>query len=305
MKEVKMQARRYDYNEEILSNYAFTLNNIKNNIFRLARNEDGEIIYLLNEGPIPNKFNLATDVVYGKTIQDIFGKEQSLDILEYFERAFQGEIVQYKAEFDEICFETMLSPIEINGEISEVAGSSYDITERILYQKQIESLNAELRLLSSTDKLTGLCNRYKLDEILRYEILQAKRYHKELSVIFFDIDYFKRINDGYGHTVGDTVLKEIANLCKTLVRDTDTLGRWGGEEFLVVCPKTSLECAITVAERIRMAMESNSFVADLTVTASFGVGEFEPSMEFDDLIKRVDGAMYEAKRNGRNRVLSV
>ena len=305
MKEVKMQARRYDYNEEILSNYAFTLNNIKNNIFRLARNEDGEIIYLLNEGPIPNKFNLATDVVYGKTIQDIFGKEQSLDILEYFERAFQGEIVQYKAEFDEICFETMLSPIEINGEISEVAGSSYDITERILYQKQIESLNAELRLLSSTDKLTGLCNRYKLDEILRYEILQAKRYHKELSVVFFDIDYFKRINDGYGHTVGDTVLKEIANLCKTLVRDTDTLGRWGGEEFLVVCPKTSLECAITVAERIRMAMESNSFVADLTVTASFGVGEFEPSMEFDDLIKRVDGAMYEAKRNGRNRVLSV
>lgn len=305
MEESKLQVEEKHIDEKILSNYAFTLKNIKNNIFRLGRNEDGDIIYLLNEGAIPSKLQLTTDLVYGKTIQEIFGKEKSVEVIEYFERAFHGEIVQYKVESDELWFETILSPIEINGEIVEVAGSSYDITERILYQREIESLNAELRLVSSTDKLTGLYNRFKLDEMLKYEILQSKRYNKGLSVIFFDIDHFKLVNDQHGHTAGDAVLKEMSDVCKVLIRDTDTFGRWGGEEFLVICPRTSVEQSLIIAERIRKTIDSNVFTPELSVTASFGVGGLELDMGFDALMKSVDGAMYEAKSKGRNTVVAA
>ncbi len=294
--------KKKDEYEKALSNYAFTLKNIKSNIFRLARNEAGDIIYLLNEGQIPNKFKLTTEVVGGKTVEEILGKERSRQALEYFERAFKGEIVQYEAAFDDVWFETILSPIEIEGEVVEVAGSSYDITERIAYQKEIERLNLELRYLSSTDKLTGIKNRYKLDEMLKYEILKSRRYNKDLSVVFFDIDHFKLINDKHGHTVGDTVLKDLANLCKKLLRETDIFGRWGGEEFLVICSETAIENAVQVAERIRSALDSKIFCEKLSVTASFGVCGLRPGMDFDHIIKTADNAMYKAKMNGRNRV---
>jgi len=288
--------------KSILSNYAFTLNNIKNNIFRLKKNESGQIIYLLNEGPIPKKFGLTTEVIFGKTVEEIFGKEASRPALEHFEKAFDGEVVQYEVNFDDVWFETILSPVEIEGKIVEVAGSSYDVTERVKYQKEIERLNEELKQLSIMDKLTGLYNRYKLDEILKYEILQSERYGKKLTVIFFDIDNFKQINDNHGHTAGDLVLKGVSDLCQGLIRGADSIGRWGGEEFMIVSPETSLRDGVCIAEKIREAIESHSFDGGISITASFGVGSYKPGLDFDEFARALDDAMYEAKRNGRNRV---
>ncbi|HKL11746.1 MAG TPA: diguanylate cyclase [Clostridia bacterium] len=288
--------------KNILSNYAFTLNNIKNNIFRLKKNESGEIIYLLNEGPIPKKFGLTTEVIFGKTVEEIFGKEASRPALEHFEKAFDGEVVQYEVNFNDVWFETILSPVEIEGKVVEVAGSSYDITARVEYQKEIERLNRDLHQLSIMDKLTGLYNRYKLDEILKYEMLQSKRYGKKLTVIFFDLDNFKHINDKYGHKTGDIVLKSVSDLCQGLIRDTDSIGRWGGEEFMAIYPETSLNEGIHIAERIRKEIDSHTFEKNISITASFGVGSYKPVIDFDDFVRALDDSMYTAKRNGRNRV---
>src|SRR6056297_1001172 len=240
----------------IVSNFKFTIHHIQNNIFRLKKRQDGQIIYLLNEGEIPRKFNATTDKVYGKTVSEIFGEQQANMINNYYERAFSGEIVQYRVQLEDVWFETILSPIEEKGVIIEVAGSSYDVTDKVKYQEEIERLNEELRDLLLTDKLTSLSNRRKLDTVLEYEILQSARYSRNLSIIFFDIDDFKGINDSYGHIIGDEVLEKVSEITKSNVRDTDTPGRWGGEEFLIICPETCVEKAKVIAERIRQRIES-------------------------------------------------
>lgn len=146
--------------------FQFTLNNIQNNIFRLKKREDGEIIYLLNEGEIPRKFDLTTEKVYAKTVSEIFGEAQAATINDYFERAFAGEIVQYRVQMSDLWFETILSPLEDNGKIVEVAGSNYDITEKIRYQEEIERLNIELQELLLTDKQRQLYAKFFLILVL-------------------------------------------------------------------------------------------------------------------------------------------
>jgi len=286
----------------IVSNFKFTMQNIKNNIFRLRKRQDGQIIYLLNEGEIPRKFNATTDRIYGKTVSEIFGEQQANMINNYYERAFSGEIVQYRVQFEDVWFETILSPIEENGVIIEVAGSSYDVTDKVKYQEEIERLNEELRDLLLTDKLTSLSNRRKLDAVLEYEILQSARYSRNLSIIFFDIDDFKGINDSYGHIIGDEVLEKISEITKSNVRDTDTPGRWGGEEFLIICPETCVEKAKVIAERIRQRIESSTYKPGFKVTASFGVSQFKTGMKKTAFVVQADQLMYKAKQNGKNRV---
>jgi len=286
----------------IVSNFKFTMQNIRNNIFRLRKRQDGQIIYLLNEGEIPRKFNATTDKVYGKTVSEIFGEQQANMINNYYERAFSGEIVQYRVQLEDVWFETILSPIEEKGVIIEVAGSSYDVTDKVKYQEEIERLNEELRDLLLTDKLTSLSNRRKLDTVLEYEILQSARYSRNLSIIFFDIDDFKGINDSYGHIIGDEVLEKVSEITKSNVRDTDTPGRWGGEEFLIICPETCVEKAKVIAERIRQRIESSTYKTGFKVTASFGVSELKSGMKKTTFVAQADQLMYKAKQNGKNRV---
>lgn len=155
------------------------------------------------------------------------------------------------------------------------------------------------------DKLTGLYNRNKFDEVYSKEIKRSKRYNNDLSIIIFDIDDFKIINDNYGHQSGDEVLIEIAKTILNNVREQDINVRWGGEEFLILLPQTNLAGAITVASKIRIAISEYFFTANsLNLTASFGVAQL---LEEDDetiFISRCDKLLYEAKRTGKNRVNS-
>jgi len=160
-----------------------------------------------------------------------------------------------------------------------------------------------LQRLATTDHLTGAYNRRRFGEAIKYEIHRAVRYADTLSLIMFDLDHFKKINDTYGHNAGDEVLKTVADRVKDNIRVTDIFARVGGEEFTILVPATGLEGAKVVADKLRQSIESHAFETVGIVTASFGVAEFERDEAIDALIKRADNALYEAKEHGRNRVV--
>jgi diguanylate cyclase (GGDEF)-like protein len=170
-----------------------------------------------------------------------------------------------------------------------------DITERKLAEE-------ELKRLASTDKLTEAYNRTKFNEIIEREIERVKRYNQPLSIIIFDIDRFKEVNDRYGHSAGDHVLKTIADIVRENIRKIDYFVRWGGEEFMIISSETNLKEACVLAERIREAIESYTFEDVGKVTVSLGLTESKENDTKDSLIKRADDAMYEAKKKGRNLV---
>lgn len=172
-----------------------------------------------------------------------------------------------------------------------------------LARAEAERTNQELSVLSVTDKLTQVYNRGKLDSVLQHEISRAKRYNQDLSVILLDIDHFKRVNDLFGHGVGDSVLVGMATILQDSIRETDTIGRWGGEEFLIILPQTGHKQAFEVAEKIRQAISSKQFTVAGHLTASFGVTRFIPEESEEDVLARADTALYEAKNTGRDRVV--
>lgn len=168
-------------------------------------------------------------------------------------------------------------------------------------QKELKYLE-ELERLSTTDPLTGLSNRRHMDQIIETHFSNAKRYSTPFTLMIFDIDNFKQINDTYGHNVGDDVLISIADLARLSFRKTDYIARWGGEEFLVLLPQTSLQDAAVLAEKLRQRIEESDFTLDSPVTCSFGVTRCQSNLDIYELIDRADNALYQAKETGKNRV---
>jgi diguanylate cyclase (GGDEF)-like protein len=158
---------------------------------------------------------------------------------------------------------------------------------------------------ASTDMLTGLLNRRALYQILEREMERTVRYKKPFSVVLFDLDEFKAINDSYGHLKGDAVLRELSRFVEQAIRKADRLGRWGGEEFLIVLPETDLESAQLLAERICRLLRENCIGKVDRVTASFGVTTFRGGRNLEDVLRAADNAMYQAKQNGRGQVVVV
>jgi polar amino acid transport system substrate-binding protein len=170
----------------------------------------------------------------------------------------------------------------------------------------ISRYNRKLLKLSITDKLTGLYNRQKTDKRLIEEEGKVNRYRDyHCSVIMIDVDYFKRINDTMGHQTGDKVLIELAELMLSLFRQSDIVGRWGGEEFLVILPHTTIDEAEAAAEHFRIKVEEYDFGVMLNVTVSIGVGALETGVSVHESIAKVDTALYMAKHEGRNRVCTM
>ena len=167
---------------------------------------------------------------------------------------------------------------------------------------RIENANREITKLSMTDRLTGLHNRAKLDEVLADVTGLARRYRRVFSVLLLDIDYFKQVNDRYGHLIGDDVLVRMAAVLQGSVRDVDTIGRWGGEEFLIILPDTDVDGARRVAEKLREAVSREVFETVGQRTCSFGVTAYCDGDTVTDLLHRADDALYQAKHAGRNRV---
>lgn len=161
-----------------------------------------------------------------------------------------------------------------------------------------------MQMQTMTDALTGVPNRLHFTMVYQHAINMARRGEKPLGIIFFDIDYFKNVNDHYGHLVGDSVLKQIAALVRQRIRKSDIIARWGGEEFVLLLPDSELDEAIKVAQLLRKVIDEENFESVGNITCSFGVAVLEENEDAEHLLNRADELLYEAKANGRNRVVS-
>jgi diguanylate cyclase (GGDEF)-like protein len=184
------------------------------------------------------------------------------------------------------------------------------VLERFENERKRAALEEELRRLARFDELTGLCNRRYLFDRLTQEILRARRYGSPLSILLVDLDHFKRINDTYGHLMGDTVLATVASVIRDTIRATDIPGRYGGEEICIVLTETKVEGAQLVAERLRRRIATEPFPAAaggmFQVTCSIGLVEYRDDLK--DLVaflELADRALYQAKALGRNRVVTA
>lgn len=178
--------------------------------------------------------------------------------------------------------------------------------ENLRLEFMVRERTAEIERISKTDKLTGLANRCALEDQLLIEFRRARRYAHELSLIVVDLDHFKQVNDGYGHLAGDAVLREVGQRLRQKLRDTDFIGRFGGEEFVVLLPETALHDALCIGEEMRWLVATREVQIEgviLSVTASLGVASMDADQnDYTEIFAQADKALYHAKNSGRNRV---
>jgi len=197
-----------------------------------------------------------------------------------------------------------------NRNVTHVIQYARDITDRKKAEEEKKLLIAKLNHLSTTDSLTGLLNRRALTDTLHHEIDRAQRYGGALSLILCDVDKFKKINDTYGHAAGDRALQAVAESLKKNLRRADILGRYGGDEFMIILPETSLDGAKNLAEKIRVFTSENDVALPgkdrVRLSLSIGVASCcTPTDDIDSLVSLADTALYTSKEGGRNRVSSV
>lgn len=188
----------------------------------------------------------------------------------------------------------------------KVAERTKDLEEK---NRMLLQMKKELEIAALTDPLTGLLNRRALYEFMNHEVKRVKRNNKPFSIVLCDIDNFKKINDSYGHDCGDYILRETGKLLRKNLREIDRVGRWGGEEFLILLPETQLKDAINVAEKLRLIISSHRFEytpeLTLTITITFGVSCFRPGSSLNNCLKNADQALYLGKSSGKNKVVTV
>jgi diguanylate cyclase len=199
---------------------------------------------------------------------------------------------------------------------SQVAQRNAELSERLrdlsdtrrsaeLANQSLQRALEQVEQAAATDRLTGAWNRRRFDEAVLPEIALANRRREPLALLMFDLDHFKRVNDSYGHGTGDTVLAATAQTVREHLRASDSLVRWGGEEFLVMAPATRLEGALGLAEKLRASVAALDFPGVGTVTMSLGVSEYALGERLEEWIDRTDQALYRAKAEGRNRVVAA
>ncbi|HHW01585.1 MAG TPA: PAS domain S-box protein [Thermoanaerobacterales bacterium] len=287
-------------------------NEILSTIMESARDA---IIMIDSKGDV-TFWNPAAERLFGYSREEVMGKElhrlmiQDERLYDVYKEAFKrfqlsgkrsavGKTIELKAKHkdgNEIDVELSLSAVKIK-DVWHALGIVRDISER----KRFEEL---LYRQSITDPLTNVYNRRFFMQMLEQEMERTRRYGKSFSVIMFDLDHFKSVNDRFGHSAGDMVLKSVADMIKGRTRKTDYFARWGGEEFIILLPETSVEDAAGLAEELREQLSSMTLPEVGGVTASFGVAGYRPSDTIDTILLRADSMLYEAKAAGRNCVRS-
>jgi len=210
----------------------------------------------------------------------------------------------YPLEYPEVKNTTILPDIFTNNLLAFLASViSYNRFKKdYQYKKKLSKKNKNLMKISSTDMLTGVSNRRSIDKEIMTEHEEAVENNSHYSLIIADLDHFKRINDTYGHHVGDQVLIEFTSLIESQLNESSMIGRWGGEEFMILCKNTSLKEASIIAENLRKAVELNNFHMIKELTCSFGVASYEKNTIYHDIVRYADQALYDSKDKGRNTI---
>lgn len=196
-----------------------------------------------------------------------------------------GNIIQYESIFSDISLEKLLENFNVELEY------------------QVKEKTKELEKLAMTDKLTGLYNRDKIDKVLESNFNYFREFNENFSIIIIDIDHFKNVNDTFGHQVGDTILQEVSAQIKVNIRSTDFLGRWGGEEFLVICPSSDVNTIYNLAHKIRKGVEEFNFSRIDKLTICAGICDIKSTNNIEKMVSYADTALYDAKHTGRNNAL--
>jgi diguanylate cyclase (GGDEF)-like protein/PAS domain S-box-containing protein len=290
--EMQYQAKVYD-----LSKFSHVVNQSADLV--MITNREGIIEYV--NDAYPNLTGFSKEFFIGNTPSLLKSDEHRKDEYSHLWRTILAgdvyrHVIKNKRKNRSIFYEEKtITPVCLEGnQITHFISTGKDITERIKYEEQ-------LKILATTDSLTSLLNRTRFDEISKREISYAIRYSMPLSFILIDIDFFKKVNDQHGHDVGDSVLIDVAKISMEVLRDTDTLIRWGGEEFLIICPQANAQQAQLLAERLRMIIEKHYFACG-KITISGGVAQYNSNESIDQVMKRADNALYYAKNTGRNRI---
>lgn len=259
--------------------------------------------YVYSGDKVQSLLGYDPEEVCGKTPFDFMPAEEATRMAEIFkdlvinQKPFSNlENTNLHKDGHEVILETSAIPLfDKDGRFNGYFGTERDITAR----KWAEE---EIKLLATTDTLTGIANRRKFNLQLDKELERARRYGSALSLIMYDIDHFKRVNDTFGHDAGDCVLKDLTAMVKTNIRAVDLVARWGGEEFMILMPQSDETAAGIAAEKLRTRIEQHYFDQVGNLTVSFGMTSFVINDNSNTILKRADDALYHAKEKGRNRV---
>lgn len=256
----------------------------------------------VNKSAIKN-LGYSLEELLKMTHQDI-GPDLSMDRLEKMKKMLIDQHNQLNFEMVNQRRDGSVYPIKLSIEIMHIFGKESFITIGIDISEHVEALKEkELYYEMAThDHLTGIYNRKKFDMLFNSEAIRAQRYGLQLSLILFDIDDFKRVNDTHGHDIGDKVIVAISRLVQARLRDSDIFARWGGEEFIILLPHTDLMLSMKKAEELRKVIASASIDDIVDVTCSFGVSQLTDFDDVEHVFKASDEALYLAKRNGKNMV---
>lgn len=274
-----------------------------------TRLEDGgpRIIYV--NPAFERLMGYQADEVIGQNPSLLQGEDTDMQTRQQIREAMRDgkrirtQILNYTKQGQPLWLDINIVPIHNeDGRLAYFAAIERDLTEH-------KELQSRLEKLASTDSLTQLPNRHALLNLAAREFAHAKRFDRPLSLVMIDVDHFKTINDSHGHAAGDAVLEQVGQICSEALRDSDSLGRIGGEEFVLLLPDTPQQNAEQVAERMRERLAQTPIrVQDQTlhITASFGVASISPEDgSLDAILARADNAMYSAKNSGRNQVKSA
>ena len=250
--------------------------------------KDGSMIWVYTTVTLMRGDAVEDDFLIG-VVQDISSQKAAEDLMRDYTENLERQIQLRTSELE-----------ALNKQLQE-ADRSKD-----LVIKELKEVKEKLLLSSNIDPLTGLYNRRYMMDRISEEVNRYRRNKTPFCIMVADIDYFKEINDRFGHDCGDEVLQTISNLINAEIRNIDTLSRWGGEEFLILLPETQIYSARSVAERIRQSILKNVFAyenATFHLTMTFGLATYENDQTIKETIKKADNALYQGKLAGRNRII--
>lgn len=280
-----------------------------NDALRLSLKHDFALILLDVQMPGMNGFEVARLVRSNPKTNHfpiIFVTAGMKDLLDQIEGYETGAVDYLMKPFEPVILRSKVKVFRELYQQRKVIEKFYFNLEHIVEERtaELKEANETISRLAATDELTGLSNRRSFNVLLAAAMSAARRHDYPLSVIMIDLDHFKVVNDTFGHSEGDRILKAFADLLQFMIRVEDVAARWGGEEFIVLLPHTPCEAAAALAERIRVAFEQiSSSETPMALSASFGVVQLQMGLDADTLVRLADDALYRAKHEGRNRVV--